>query len=86
MKIRTRALRLLTGVILMAGLIYSALALSIKPAYAAMTCDCDQAYSDAEYACSVYTGNSLVLYFQCPVGSYYEFECTNNFTYWVYCP
>jgi hypothetical protein len=78
MKIRARVKHLLLGVVLLGGLVYSVLALNVRPAYAA-GCDCSDDYNEAVYFCDVNYGYPGVNIFSCsPSGTYYLFTCQND--------
>jgi hypothetical protein len=64
---------------LFAGIVYSVLALTSKPVYAS-SCDCDEAYTDAQEFCTSEFPGQQVYTFDCPLGQpnfiYTQFTCT----------
>jgi hypothetical protein len=67
------------SVVLLAGLVYSLLALTLtaEPAYAS-SCDCHEDFTDASTFCAVQYGDFQLTTFTCPVGpqqNEFTFQC-----------
>lgn len=78
--------RVLASAALVAGLLYSMVALTAKPAYGA-ACDCDAELSTAEVVCE--NLDSRLMQFICPydgMDNRYYFKCENGDFYIPYCP
>ena len=79
MKKRTgRVVRVSAVGALLAGLVYSAMALA-TPAYAS-SCDCTEAHADAVEICDPYSHGALEFFF-CPTGTngdHFTFQCSGS--------
>jgi hypothetical protein len=68
--------------VLVAGLVYSVLALSINaPIARATSCDCTEAAQDAIEYCQHYSPNEWPQLFTCPTGSgqdHFNFNCVGD--------
>jgi hypothetical protein len=72
------------GALLLAGLVYSALAFTTKTAYAS-SCDCAEAGQDAGNDCLAH--NSYLFQFWCdPSHNFAAWECANGWTNGQNCP
>lgn len=73
---RAKMKHLLLGVVLLAGLVYSVLALNVTPAYA-VSCDCSNDQLEAENYCNLHFRHPDLSYFACaPNGAPdYFFRC-----------
>jgi len=74
------ARRWLLSALLLAGLVYSVLGLTLTTNHVyASSCDCNEAFEDATYICGV--AHLQVTGFTCPVGSgqdQFSFRCGNS--------
>jgi hypothetical protein len=83
MRIRAKAIRVVGISVLMGGMFYSVLALTLitQKAYA-QTCDCSESYEAAEGWCAAF-GFGQLASFECPTGpsnppEQYTFTCTGH--------
>jgi hypothetical protein len=69
----------IVGLVLLAGLTYSVLALSEPTAYAKTTCTCTEEQQDAHSYCLNYFNDSTLLQYVCPsLPGHYFFVCQGD--------